>query len=128
MKRVTLLLAASILLTVTLACTLPRPEAAPADEKAPTGEVAKEEAVEAPPSVHPEIEEEFLLTPCSQCHKTTTREVYEEWFESTHGIANVKCYQCHGTYENFRKVPEKATCAVCHTGQMHTQTAERTSS
>ena len=125
MQRVTFLISLTVLLAVTLACTLPRPEAGPADEKAAAAPPAKEEAKEPVPAGHPEIDEELMLTPCSQCHRTTTPEVYTQWFESTHGIANVKCYQCHGTYENFRKVPEIATCAVCHTGHLRTQTAER---
>lgn len=65
-------------------------------------------------AVHPEVTEQEKLRPCFECHKTATPKIYTEWFESTHGIANVKCYQCHGTYEDLMKVPDVSACAVCH--------------
>jgi len=63
---------------------------------------------------HPKVTEQEKLLPCHECHKTRTPKVYEEWTASTHGIANVKCYQCHGTYENMVKTPDLSNCAVCH--------------
>lgn len=63
---------------------------------------------------HPEITEQEKLLPCSECHQQTTPEVYEQWFNSSHGIGMVKCYQCHGTYENFKVEPAISDCAVCH--------------
>jgi len=65
-------------------------------------------------AVHPAVTEQEKLMPCFECHKTATPKIYTEWFESTHGIANVKCYQCHGTYEDLKKVPDVSACAVCH--------------
>ncbi len=72
---------------------------------APKGEV-KEGAYK-----HPEVAEQW--TACSDCHKTETPEVYQEWHESRHGIAMVKCFQCHGTFETFQK-PTRETCRSCH--------------
>ncbi len=66
---------------------------------------------------HEGFTEEEKLIPCFECHMTETPKIYKEWYDSTHGIANVKCYQCHGTYENMKKTPELSTCAVCHEGK-----------
>jgi hypothetical protein len=63
---------------------------------------------------HPEITEQEKLLPCSECHQQATPEVYEQWFNSLHGIGMVKCYQCHGTYENFKVEPAVSDCATCH--------------
>ncbi|MBU0663755.1 MAG: multiheme C-type cytochrome [Proteobacteria bacterium] len=63
---------------------------------------------------HPEITEQEKLLPCSECHQQATPEVYEQWFNSLHGIGMVKCYQCHGTYENFKVEPATSVCATCH--------------
>lgn len=65
-------------------------------------------------AAHPTLSEQEKLTPCADCHKTVTPKVYNEWFESTHGVANVKCFQCHGTYEELKTVPDVNRCAVCH--------------
>lgn len=65
---------------------------------------------------HPKVTEQEKLMPCHDCHKTKTPKVYDEWMKSTHGIANVKCYQCHGTYENMVRTPDLSNCAVCHGG------------
>lgn len=63
---------------------------------------------------HPKITEQEKLIPCFECHQQATPEVYKEWFSSLHGIGMVKCYQCHGTYENFKVEPAVADCATCH--------------
>ena len=63
---------------------------------------------------HPELSEQEQLIACSQCHQSETPEVYEEWYNSRHGIGMVKCYQCHGTFENLVAVPERNTCGFCH--------------
>ena len=63
---------------------------------------------------HPEITEQEKLIPCSECHQAATPDVYDQWFNSLHGIGMVKCYQCHGTYENFRVEPAISACAACH--------------
>ncbi len=64
--------------------------------------------------VHPELTEQEKLTPCSQCHREVTPEIYQEWYQSRHGLDNVKCFQCHGTYENFEVVPSPSRCMPCH--------------
>ncbi|MCP4144968.1 MAG: multiheme C-type cytochrome [bacterium] len=63
---------------------------------------------------HVDLEEWEMLTPCADCHREETPEIAEEWYASTHGIANVKCYQCHGTYEDMELVPSLDRCAACH--------------
>jgi len=65
-------------------------------------------------AVHPKLTEQEKLMACNQCHKEVTPEIYEEWFNSVHGIANVKCFQCHGTFENFHVTPELKKCEACH--------------
>lgn len=73
---------------------------------------AKSKAAKA--SKHPEITEQEKLMDCAECHLQATPEVHKQWFDSSHGIGMVKCYQCHGTYENFVVTPTMATCATCH--------------
>lgn len=63
---------------------------------------------------HPEITEQEKLLPCDECHQQATPDVYKQWFASLHGIGMVKCYQCHGTYENFKITPAISACAACH--------------
>jgi len=63
---------------------------------------------------HPKVSEQEKLIPCFECHKDATPEIVQEWFDSRHGIANVKCYQCHGTFEDMEKVPSDDRCYVCH--------------
>jgi hypothetical protein len=69
-------------------------------------------------SGHPEMTEQEMLMPCSACHQNETPDIYEEWYNSGHGIGMVKCYQCHGTYENLLAVPERSTCGFCHAGAL----------
>ena len=57
---------------------------------------------------------------CAVCHKDVTPEVYKSWARSKHAIANVKCYQCHGTFENFHKVPPISKCESCHYQEVKT--------
>jgi len=66
---------------------------------------------------HPQLSEQEKLTPCAQCHNDVTPDLYKQWYDSVHGIANVKCFQCHGTYENFRVEPDETNCAACHNAQ-----------
>ena len=68
---------------------------------------------------HPELSDQEKLIACAQCHQDVTPALYNEWFNSTHGIANVKCYQCHGTFEDLHTTPDPARCSVCHAGQFH---------
>jgi len=63
---------------------------------------------------HPELSPQEKLIACSQCHMQATPDIYKEWFNSVHGIANVKCFQCHGTFENFHVTPEMKKCEACH--------------
>ena len=68
---------------------------------------------------HPELSDQEQFIACSQCHQEATPELYQEWFDSLHGVAMVKCYQCHGTFETFRITPTAQVCAACHENMMH---------
>ncbi len=125
MKFVIFLTLATMVAVGILACTLPEPSNAQPEPVAPQPAPPPDEAAPASaaaPAPHPEIPEEAIYRGCVTCHKVATPEIYKDWFASTHGIGNVRCFQCHGTYENFRKVPEMTTCAVCHQGQMASRT------
>ncbi len=74
---------------------------------------------------HPQLSEQEMYIPCSQCHREATPEVYSQWYNSAHGIAMVKCYQCHGTFETFRLTPKRDNCAVCHEKMMQKCPADR---
>ncbi len=63
---------------------------------------------------HPELKSNEMYVACADCHKEATPEVFKQWYSSVHGIAMVKCYQCHGTFETFRLTPTRENCAVCH--------------
>ena len=63
---------------------------------------------------HPKLSPQQKLIACATCHKEVTPKIYRQWYNSGHGLDNVKCFQCHGTYENFRAVPDESTCAACH--------------
>jgi len=65
-------------------------------------------------SAHPQLSEQEMLMDCADCHREATPEIEKEWFGSVHGIAMVKCYQCHGTFEDFTVTPARATCGSCH--------------
>lgn len=67
---------------------------------------------------HPDLDEQDMFIACADCHKETTPEIENEWYNSVHGIAMVKCYQCHGTFETFRVNPGKTNCATCHADQL----------
>ena len=67
---------------------------------------------------HPALTVQEQRLPCFECHKEVTPEIYTDWYNSGHGIGCVKCYQCHGTYEELTKVPAMDRCAVCHAGEM----------
>jgi len=75
-------------------------------------------AIAADRPVHPRLSAQEMLIDCAECHKTVTPDVEKEWFNSLHGIAMVKCYQCHGTFETFAVTPSRETCAVCHRDMM----------
>lgn len=63
---------------------------------------------------HPQLSEQEQLMDCADCHKSATPEVEKEWFDSVHGLAMVKCYQCHGTFGEFAVTPTREDCATCH--------------
>ena len=67
---------------------------------------------------HPQLSEQETYIACSDCHRDVTPEIVDQWWGSGHGIGNVKCYQCHGTYENMMRVPDMANCAICHEAQV----------
>lgn len=66
---------------------------------------------------HPPLSEQDQLVACADCHRKATPEIAREWFDSSHGVAMVKCYQCHGTFEGLRTTPSLDACAICHSGQ-----------
>jgi len=68
--------------------------------------------------VHPELSKQEKYIDCAQCHTEATPQVHQEWFASLHGLAMVKCYQCHGTFETFRVTPTRQDCASCHENMM----------
>lgn len=57
---------------------------------------------------------------CYECHKKVTPRVAQNWYESKHGVALMKCFVCHGQPDGkgsipFMVVPEpKAVCRKCH--------------
>ncbi|MEN8140699.1 MAG: multiheme C-type cytochrome [Thermodesulfobacteriota bacterium] len=67
---------------------------------------------------HPPLSEQEKLIACADCHRDATPEIHQQWYDSRHGIGMVKCYQCHGTFENLAVVPEKSKCATCHMAAM----------
>ena len=70
------------------------------------------------PAQHPELSEQDKLIACSDCHRDATPEIYQSWFDSRHGIGSVKCYQCHGGYEDMKVAPALSNCAICHADMM----------
>ncbi|WP_456434291.1 cytochrome c3 family protein [Thermosulfuriphilus sp.] len=77
-------------------------------------------------SGHPELSENEKLIACSSCHREVTPEIYEQWYNSVHGLDNVKCFQCHGTYENFRAIPQVSQCSICHMDQFRKMPPDKT--
>lgn len=75
-------------------------------------------ATDVKPESHPELSAQEQYIACSECHKEATPDVYQQWFDSRHGLDMVKCYQCHGTFETFRKTPTREVCATCHEKMM----------
>ncbi|MCL1980574.1 MAG: multiheme C-type cytochrome [Proteobacteria bacterium] len=71
-------------------------------------------AKSAPKQVHPELSQQEQYIDCAQCHAEVTPALHQEWYDSRHGMATVKCYQCHGTFETFRLTPSRQVCGSCH--------------
>jgi len=63
---------------------------------------------------HPELNAGEMLMDCAECHQQATPDINKQWYDSAHGFAMVKCYQCHGTFETFTKTPVLESCAACH--------------
>ena len=57
---------------------------------------------------------------CRVCHQQTTPDVYKQWAHSRHAVANVRCFQCHGTLDDFHKTPPLTKCAACHFHELET--------
>ena len=68
--------------------------------------------------VHPKLSAQEMLIACADCHRDATPEIERQWYESSHGIAMIKCYQCHGTYGDFMVTPSRQICATCHLDMM----------
>jgi hypothetical protein len=67
---------------------------------------------------HPKLSKQEQYIACEQCHAESTPDLHKQWFDSRHGVAMVKCYQCHGTFETFRVTPKRSDCAACHENMM----------
>ena len=64
---------------------------------------------------HATLTEQQKLISCQDCHKTATPDVYAQWYESTHSLGGVQCYQCHNTFGNIQVQPEVGqSCNSCH--------------
>ncbi len=57
---------------------------------------------------------------CRVCHEKTTPDVFKQWSKSKHAVANVRCFQCHGTLEDFHRTPPIEKCAACHFHEVET--------
>lgn len=57
---------------------------------------------------------------CYTCHQKVTPRVAQNWYESKHGVALMKCFVCHGQPDGkgsipFAVVPDPGTvCRKCH--------------
>ena len=70
-----------------------------------------------PSGQHPDLTSQEKLVACSECHREATPELYRQWYDSRHGLDQVKCFQCHGTFEDLRVYPDESRCAACHNAQ-----------
>ncbi len=57
---------------------------------------------------------------CYTCHQKVTPRIAQNWYESKHGVALMKCFVCHGQPDGkgsipFAVEPDAATvCRKCH--------------
>ncbi len=57
---------------------------------------------------------------CYTCHQKVTPRVAQNWYESKHGVALMKCFVCHGQPDGkgsipFAVVPDaRSVCRKCH--------------
>ena len=76
--------------------------------------VADERAVEL--TEHMEV---AATDTCDGCHAEITPEIHQQWFNSKHGMLNVKCFVCHGAIgEDFMFKPSPDRCVGCHFEQV----------
>jgi len=66
---------------------------------------------------YPENKEVYEAKTCRECHMESTPTIYQEWANSKHGVDNVRCFVCHGTLDEFTKVPAVESCRGCHAKQ-----------
>lgn len=74
---------------------------------------------------HPELSEQEQYIDCADCHREATASIYQEWHDSVHGVAMIKCYLCHGTFETFVVSPQKDNCATCHADMLEKEPGKR---
>lgn len=70
----------------------------------------------APPKkakpAHPQVDTQEA---CDVCHREVTPEVVDAWYQSRHGLMNVKCFVCHGTIgPDFMRRAPASRCLGCH--------------
>ncbi|MFV0349113.1 MAG: hypothetical protein ACK5JO_11040 [Halodesulfovibrio sp.] len=69
---------------------------------------------------HVDPEDRQMAGDCYGCHAKATPKVAQNWYESKHGVALVKCFVCHGQPDGkgavvFAAVPDVDTiCRRCH--------------
>ncbi len=57
---------------------------------------------------------------CYECHKKATPRIAQNWLESKHGVALMKCFVCHGQTDGKGSVPwavvpdVRTVCRKCH--------------
>ena len=57
---------------------------------------------------------------CYECHKKATPKIAQDWYESKHGVALMKCFVCHGQPDGKGSVPWAVVpdpidvCQKCH--------------
>jgi hypothetical protein len=68
---------------------------------------------------HPDVTASLATQDCAGCHADASPEVARAWDASPHGVAQVKCFVCHGsTGEDFTRSPPPARCQGCHAAQV----------
>ena len=61
---------------------------------------------------------------CLECHLDATPDISQQWQQSAHGFAMVKCQICHGDANNFAGIPTNENCRSCHPAQYANNVAE----
>jgi len=66
------------------------------------------------------LESPETASDCYECHIKATPKIAQDWYESKHGVALVKCFVCHGQPDGKGSVPYAVdpdvdtTCRKCH--------------